>query len=505
MKPNVQVSKNRSEHGNTLVNEVFSMCTVGNMSEKAITTSPSGTFHGIVLENGQTAYRGIQFARASRWQHPVDINIYDSPVDATSDGSISPQIPGFLEQMLGTDASSMAEECLHLNIYCPQGATETSNLPVLYWIHGGAYTNGAGSIAWYDGSCLAARGAIVVAINYRLGALGFAGTENFGILDMLSGLRWVQRNISSFGGNPANVTIFGESAGGSAVVSLMATDAATRLFHKAWAMSPSIGQLRDKPRAEELLDEYLGLLDAESLDAASAISIDIVLEAQAKAALSPSKGFDIFAPTAGGTSIAADLLKKAASSPIPFVVGTNKDENKLWSAFDQDASSAGQNEWEKFTIQQFGSSAEKARSTYEKFRPNEAARELMSAVSTDTAFRQRAQELSELRCQVGTPTWMYWFTWETPAFGGILGSCHAIDIPFAFDNLDAPGAEMLLGDGPERQGISDRFASELVQFATHGHPSWEQFNLKTRPTLVIGKNIELVSDPESEIRELFAR
>jgi para-nitrobenzyl esterase len=100
---------------------------------------------------------------------------------------------------------------------------------------------------------------------------------------------------------------------------------------------------------------------------------------------------------------------------------------------------------------------------------------------------------------------MYWFTWETPAFGGILGSCHAIDIPFAFDNLDAPGAEMLLGDGPERQGISDRFASELVQFATHGHPSWEQFNLKTRPTLVIGQNIELVSDPESEIRELFAR
>jgi para-nitrobenzyl esterase len=100
---------------------------------------------------------------------------------------------------------------------------------------------------------------------------------------------------------------------------------------------------------------------------------------------------------------------------------------------------------------------------------------------------------------------MYWFTWETPAFGGILGSCHAIDIPFAFDNLDASGAEMLLGDGSERQAISDRFASEIVQFATHGHPSWEQFNIETRPTLVIGQSIELVNDPEREIRELFTR
>jgi para-nitrobenzyl esterase len=475
------------------------------MSEFATTTTPSGIFHGSVLDNGQTTYRGIQFARAQRWQHPVDVESYDSPVDASIDGSISPQIPGFLEQMLGTDASSMAEECLHLNVFCPKDAAKDSNLPVLFWIHGGAYTNGAGSIAWYDGTRLASRGAIVVAINYRLGALGFVGTENYGVLDMLSGLRWVKRNISAFGGNPANVTIFGESAGGSAVVSLMATDAANRLFHKAWSMSPSIGQLRDEPRAQELLDEFLALLDVDSLDSAASTTLDQVLEAQAAAALAPSKGFDIFAPTSGGTSIAKDLLAVAAQCPIPFVVGTNKDENKLWSAFDQEAASAGQEDWEKFTTQQFGGAAAAARKVYENLRPNEAVRELISAVNTDTSFRQRAQELSEQRCLAGTPTWMYWFVWETPAFGGILGSCHAIDIPFAFDNLDAPGAEMLLGDGAERQIISDRFASEIVHFAIHGHPIWEQFNTSTRPTLVIGQNIELVNDPESDIRELFAR
>jgi para-nitrobenzyl esterase len=475
------------------------------MSTTAATTTPAGTFNGTLLDNGQSVYRGIKFATAQRWQHPVDIESYTSPVDASEPGFISPQVPGFLEQMLGTDASSMSEDCLHLNIYCPQGASVESNLPVLFWIHGGAYTNGAGSIAWYDGSRLASKGTVVVSINYRLGPLGFAGSENYGVLDMLSGLRWVNRNIASFGGNPNNVTIFGESAGGSAVVSLMATDATNRLFHKAWSMSPSIGQLRDLPRANELLDEFLGLLDEDSLAAAAHKTVDEVLEAGTKAATSPSKGFDIFAPTAGGTAVKADLLATAARCPIPFVVGTNKDENKLWSAFDQDAASAGQREWEKFTQQQFGDTANTARAVYERYRPNEAARELISAVNTDTSFRQRAQELSEQRCVENTPTWMYWFTWETPAFGGILGSCHAIDIPFAFDNLDAPGAAMLLGEGAERQAISDRFASEIVHFATHGHPTWQQFNVETRPTLEIGENTDLINDPEAEIRQLFGR
>ena len=475
------------------------------MSTTAATTTPAGTFNGTLLDNGQSVYRGIKFATAQRWQHPVDIGSYAFPVDASEPGFISPQVPGFLEQMLGTDASSMSEDCLHLNIYCPQGASVESNLPVLFWIHGGAYTNGAGSIAWYDGSRLASKGTVVVSINYRLGPLGFAGSENYGVLDMLSGLRWVNRNIASFGGNPNNVTIFGESAGGSAVVSLMATDVANRLFHKAWSMSPSIGQLRDLPRANELLEEFLGFLDEDSLAAAAHKTVDEVLEAGTKAAASPSKGFDIFAPTAGGTAVKADLLAAAARCPIPFVVGTNKDENKLWSAFDQDAASAGQSEWEKFTHQQFGDTAETARAVYERYRPNEAARELISAVNTDTSFRQRAQELSEQRCVENTPTWMYWFTWETPAFGGILGSCHAIDIPFAFDNLDAPGAAMLLGEGAEGQPISDRFASEIVHFATHGNPTWQQFNVETRPTLEIGQNTQLINDPEAEIRQLFGR
>ena len=475
------------------------------MSATTTISSPSGTFQGLLHDSGNTSFRGIKFATAERWKAPIDIENYESIVNATVDGEMSPQVPGFLEQMLGTDSSSMSEECLHLNIFCPPNVNETSKLPVLYWIHGGAYTNGAGSIAWYDGTKLAGRGCIVVSINYRLGAFGFVGTENYGIQDMLSGLRWVQRNISSFGGNPENVTIFGESAGGSAVVSLMATDFVGSLFHKAWAMSPSIGQLRDRPRAEELLTQFLEILDVDSLEEASNKTIEQILEAQTAAALIPSKGFDVFAPTSDGTAINGDIVTMASQARIPFVVGTNRDENKLWSAFDQDSASAGPAEWEKFTSENFDQKASDARSTYENLRPNEQVRELISAVNTDISFRQRAQDVAERRSKNDLPTWMYWFTWATPAFGGILGSCHAIDIPFAFDNLDAPGTDMLLGTDSDRQLLANRFAAEIVEFATHGHPSWEQFNLTTRPTLEMNVNCSLLNDPESEIRQLFGR
>lgn len=475
------------------------------MSTTESVSSPSGIFHGIRHENGQSTFKGIRFAIAARWTAPKDVVSYPEDVDATHYGRMSPQIPGFLEQMLGTDSTDMSEDCLFLNVFRPKNVSEDSNLPVMFWIHGGAYTNGAGSVAWYDGTHIASRGCIVVTINYRLGAFGFAGTANYGVQDMLSALRWVQRNIASFGGNPSNVTIFGESAGGSAVVSLMATDAATTLFHKAWAMSPSIGQLRNLPRAMELQNQFLEILDVESLESASQLSVEKVLEAQTSAALLPSQGFDVFAPTAGGDHIATDLLSVAAACPIPFVVGTNRDENKLWSAFNQDAASDGQPEWKKFTETIFAERAAAARTTYENRRPGEAVRELISAVNTDISFRQPAQTLSENRIRCGSPTWMYWFTWASPAFGGILGSCHALDIPFAFDNLDAPGSDLLLGTDAARQQLATRFADELVQFATHGHPSWEQFNTESRPTYVLDIEISLVCDPESDIRQLFHR
>jgi para-nitrobenzyl esterase len=463
-----------------------------------------GAITGLQSPDGSCEFLGIPFATAQRLENPVDVSSWDDNFVATAYGPVCPQTPGMLEIALNMDASQMKENCLNLNVFTPRTPTEGMSLPVLFWIHGGAYTNGAGSVSVYHGGSLASRESVVVTINYRLGPLGFLGDGNYGVLDMLSALRWVQRNISAFGGDENNVTIFGESAGGSAVLSLLASTEIDGLAHKAWAMSPSIGQLRDTPRALELQKQFIELAELSTFEDVKSMSVENILATQQKQMVMSTKAFDFYSPTAGGTAIGQDILTLAARSPIPLVVGTNRDENKLWSAFDETVINADSSRWEEFTDEIFGARAQQARDTYKTHRPDESLGGLMSAVSTDTGFRQPAQRLCESRVLNDTPTWMYWFTWPSPAFGGVIGCCHALDIPFAFDNLHSEGVSMLTGDGTERADIADRFAAEIVQFATHGHPSWSQFNVIDRPTLVIDAETQLTHDPEPEIRILFS-
>ena len=465
--------------------------------------TPAGSIRGNSRPDGGCEFLGIRFAHADRLMPPRDITSWDGELDATKFGPICPQVPGMLESMLGFDGSNMSEDCLSLNVFTHNAPTGATKLPVLVWIHGGAFTNGSGSIPWYHGSALASRGAVVVSINYRLGAFGFLGTGNYGTLDMISALRWVQRNIAAFDGDANNVTIFGESAGGSAVVSLMSSPDAAGLFHKVWAMSPSIGQLRTLPRAQELQTQFLELAEVSSLDEVRAMPLDDMLAVQAKQMALPAANFDFYTPTAGGEALPFDILSAAAQSALPLVLGSNHDEDRLWSAFDPVQAEFGQSDWERVSGEVFGDRASDARAVYEKLRPTETPKQLISSVRTDTAFRQRAQRLAEQHANHSNPTWMYWFTWATPAFGGILGSCHALDVPFAFDNLSAPGTDMLTGDGVERAGIAKRFADEIVQFAKASMPTWPAFNLVTRQTLEINAEMNVLTDPEGEIRSLF--
>ncbi len=473
------------------------------MPQVTTLTTPSGSLQGNLRPDGGCEFLGIRFAHADRLMPPRDITSWDGELDATKFGPICPQVPGMLESMLGFDGSNMSEDCLNLNVFTGSAPSGASNLPVLVWIHGGAYTNGSGSIPWYHGSALASRGAVVVSINYRLGAFGFLGEGNYGTLDMISALRWVNRNIAAFGGDVTNVTIFGESAGGSAVVSLMSSPETKGLFHKVWAMSPSIGQLRTLPRAQELQTQFLEIANVSSIDEVRALPLDDMLAAQAKQMTIPTTNFDFYTPTAGGSALPFDILSAAAQSPLPLVLGSNHDEDRLWSAFDPVQAEFGQHDWERVSGEVFGDRAAAARAVYEKLRPTESPRQLISSVHTDTAFRQRAQRLAENHAAAGNPTWMYWFTWATPAFGGVLGSCHALDIPFAFDNLSAPGTDMLTGDGAERAGIAERFADEIVQFAKSSAPTWPAFDFADRSTLEINADMNVLTDPEGEIRSLF--
>lgn len=471
--------------------------------EQVETRTPGGSIVGQVQQDGTCRFLGIRFASAERLSPPVDVMSWPTTINAFEYGPICPQTPGTLEKMLGSDSSTMSEDCLSLNVFTPGHPAECANMPVLVWIHGGAYTNGAGSLLWYDGARLASRGCVVVTINYRLGALGFLGESNLGTLDQVSALRWVSRNISAFGGNPSNVTIFGESAGGSAVVSLMASPDAHGLFHRVWAMSPSLGQLRGRERALEVEQQFFDIAGISDTRGVLNMTVDEILGVQEKVLAIPSDGYDIFAPTAGGPGLGDDIFDLAGRSPVPLVIGTTRDENKLFSMLDPVASQKTESDWVAFLEQRFGARAGQARDVYQSIRPGESPAALISAVLTDIGFRQRAQRLAEHRSHNGCPTWMYWFTWQTPAFGGVLGSCHALDIPFAFDNLGAPGADFFTGDGPERAAIAQRFSDEIVRLATHGHPSWAQFEETDRSTLVIDATTTLASDPEAAVRSLF--
>ena len=397
--------------------------------------------------------RGIRYASAERFAPPTLLQ-YRAGDELGQAGPMSPQVPGMLEQMLGMDLDHMGEDCLFLDVFAPEGATSGS-LPVLVWIHGGAYLNGSGSLQWYDGSHLAARGAVVVTINYRLGALGFLGEGNWGTLDQICALQWVQANIAAFGGNPTNVTIFGESAGGSAVVSLMSSPNAAGLFHRAWVMSPSINQLRNLAAAERWESEFLTAAGVKSRDDARSLSIEQVLAAQSKVTAMTSANYDMFSPAAGGNALPADLLDAAA-----------------------------------------------AKAAYEDARPGGTPLQLIAAVQTDRTFRRPAQRLCEARSRQGSPSWMYWFTWASPAFGGVLGSAHAIDIPFAFDNLHAPRIDVLIGDADDLAPLATRFADEILGFARGGATTWPAFDTDRRATLRLDTQIELVDDPEPSLRAL---
>jgi para-nitrobenzyl esterase len=466
-------------------------------------SAAGGTLTG--LDRGATAvFKGIRFATADRFAPPLDVTTWDGELDATTFRAQSPQVHGVLEQMLGSSSIPCDEDCLHLNVYTP--ACDDQRRPVLVWIHGGAYVTGGGAMPWYDGSRLAAAGdVVVVTINYRLGALGFLGVRNSGTLDQVSALRWVAKNISSFGGDPGDVTVFGESAGGSAAIALMAVPAADELFCRAFAMSPSILQLRHAGHATRYEADMLEHLDGASVDELHTVPIDKLLEAQSKILVAASAGLKCFAPTEGTEDVPGRILQVAGHDRRPLVIGTTHDEMNLFTVFDPTRAGFDDARMHREFAHRFDSEADNAVDRYREHRPGRDANQLTAAMQTDEVFRWPAQSLAAERARAGRPTWMYQFDWATPVFGGGLGSCHGLDIPFAFDNLHRPGVELLTGAGNHRQPVADQFSAAVLSFARDDDPGWPAYDTTSRATQRIGPNPELVKDPEPELRELWER
>lgn len=464
--------------------------------------SPAGRLTG--LDRGATqVFKGIRFAAAARFEPPIDVERWQGTLEADTYRAQAPQNFGQLEQLLGGSSLPTDEDCLHLNVFTP--ACDGARRPVLFWVHGGAYVTGGGAMPWYDGSRLAVRGdVVVVTINYRLGALGFLGELNAGTLDQVSALRWVARNIEAFGGDPGNVTIFGESAGGSAVISLMAAPGAEHLFRRVWAMSPSILQLRTRDEAEGFQAEYLRRLGVATVDELRHTAIEELLAAQTAMLTRAAAGLQEFAPADGTASLPEPILAVAADDARPLVIGTTRDEMNLFTVFDPTRADFDDDRLRREFARRFGETAlDQAIDRYRRHRPGLDANLVTAAMQTDEVFRAPAWSLSTARARAGRPTWMYTFDQATPALGGRLGACHGLDIPFAFDNLARPGVELFTGDAPSRQAVADQFADAIVAFARSGSPGWPGYDLARRATQRIGPEPEVIDDPEPELRELW--
>lgn len=460
-----------------------------------------GPVEGLTAD-GVSRFRGIPYATARRFAEPEPVKHWQGTLDAHRHGAQCHQLLGPLEQMLGGNSIPMNEDCLTLSVTTP--GCDDARRPVLVWVHGGAFVTGTGAMPWYHGGALARRGdVVVVSINYRLGIFGFLGRTNVGLADQVAALQWVRDEIAHFGGDPDNVTVFGESAGGASVVALLAAPSAAGLVHRAWAMSPSIGQFRDATRADEVTERILAATRCDQVDDLTTCSVEVLLAAQAAVLADRTAGFDGFSPTWDTPVLPRRITDAAAENPVPLVVGTTRDEMNLFVMFDPQLATLDEAGLVAQVEERFPGRTAEVIELYRDHRPGASPVQILAAVQTDQTFRVPAQKLAQARSDAHTSTWSTWFTWASTGMGGALGACHGLDIPFAFDNLHQPGVERFTGPGEGRQVVAAAHADALLEFARTGVAPWDPVIAAATPVLQIDEVTEQIDDPEPALRQLW--
>jgi para-nitrobenzyl esterase len=498
-----------------------------------IVDTGTGKIQGLE-KHGVVQFRGIPYARADRFRPSQPVEPWVGVRDATSFGPIAPQNPSPLESMLGAQSEPGIEDCLVVNVYTP--AADDGARPVMVWIHGGAFVAGSGHVAWYDGTNLAGTGdVVVVTLNYRLGALGFlhlghldaafAGSGANGIGDQVNALLWVRDNIAAFGGDPGNVTIFGESAGGMSVGTLLGTPSATGLFRGAIAQSGAASNGHDTEVAEWVTGRFLAnlALSPATTEGLLALPVDEILRAQGavesevqangRRGEGPGVGRLAFQPVVEGTILPEpplEAIRAGSAAGVNLVTGTTADE---WNLFHFQARSNGALSDEQLRRRLAwlvgDDRVDDALAVYRSARPDADTDRLFCAAMTDWVFRMPSIRLAEAQLQHAARVSMYQFAYPSTAFGGVLGACHAIDVPFAFANLDRGGVDVFLGglDDSARR-LADRVSRAWVGAARSGHPQhddlvWPAYDLDRRATCQLDGEPTVVDDPDHEIRLLW--
>ncbi|MFX1497000.1 MAG: carboxylesterase/lipase family protein [Promethearchaeota archaeon] len=459
-------------------------------------------------ENGLSIFKGIPYAEPPigdlRFYPPVAKKPWDGVLNAKEFGSCAFQGYSELEKLVGK-LEPESEDCLTLNIWTP--GIDNEKRPVMFWIHGGAFIfNGSKSPA-YDSAELAHRGnLVVVTINYRLGALGFlyvpGVTVNAGILDQTMALKWVHDNIASFGGDPDNITIFGESAGGYSVIALAAMPLAKGLFHRIIGQSaPTIDPKLDQKPTKTLM-RSLGLKSGD-IDGLRKISPEKIIEAQNKIT---NKELLAFRPLIDGEIIPIHPLHefmKGNCKNIDLLIGTNLNEAKLFTSLDPNISKIDDEKFIFGSLAMMGINLDKAKlivNTYKNAREGKYSnepKELLDAIMTDMLFRISTTRLLEAQSVHQHNTYNYLFAWQTPFFNGNLGACHALEIPFVFNSFDDPAMREFVGSKSNVESLCNQMMDAWISFAHTGDPNhngiphWPPYDKDKRATFIFDEECRI--------------
>ena len=454
----------------------------------------SGAVRGLV-EAGVSSFKGMPFAGplagAARFQAPTAPPSWDGTRDAFR-FSASPPQGSLLPGMPSAWRPDEGDDSLTVNVWTPDPGG--ANLPVMVWIYGGAYLVGTARQPEYDGATLASAGVVVVTFNYRVGLEGFGwlpgAPANRAFLDQLAALRWVQDNIANFGGDPGNVTVFGESAGGTSVAALTSSDAARGLFGKAIGQSIAHGFLSED-RLRRTTERIAGALGVPATVEGFA---QVPSEAVHAVQMVPGE-ITPFGPVVDG-ELLTDLPWRDLRGDVDLVAGFNHDEFTLFVA-GQDLSGADPAATAGAAGLPPGAVAE-----YRAANPGISDADLHVLILSDRTFR-----MPSLWSAQNSParSWCYELTWRSPALGGLLRSCHALDVPLTFGNFTGPLATMLLGDRvpPEAAELSARIREAWISFATSGDPGWPEYDKDDRLTRIWDVPVSVVSDPVAGSRRIW--
>jgi para-nitrobenzyl esterase len=361
---------------------------------------------------------------------------------------------------------------------------------------------------------------VVVTINYRLGALGFlhlaplggerfADAGNAGILDQMAALRWVRDNIESFGGDPGQVTVFGESAGAMSVGTLLGTPAAQGLFGRAIVQSGSAAVISTADEGTAIAERVLMKLGLSPARIGEIIGVPAarMLEVQTEVYDEMSRTQLPFRPVVDGLHLPEPpiaAIARGAGARVPVLVGTTAHEMTLFLAFEPSAGGRDEGVLTRRARGVFGDRADAVARTYLDNREPSSIDDALIAFETDRVFRIPAIRLAEAVVASATPAFMYLFAWETPAFGGVLRSCHALELPFVWDALDKGGVDVFTGTGTERRALARDMHRRWIAFARTGDPGWPAYDTQRRSVMVFdGNDDRVVEDPAGDERRLW--